>query len=186
MEENVKSKKWYALYTKARWEKKVAEALAKRAVEHYCPLNKVVRKWSDRKKIVWEPLFTSYVFVHISPREHQMVRQINGVVNFVHWLKKPALIQEEEINTIKKVLNEYHHVELVREELNVHDVVRVTQGPLMSHEGNVIEVMQRTVKVLLPSLGYSMVINLDKLHLEKVTTINGARKLVHVHQHVEQ
>jgi hypothetical protein len=51
--------KWYAVYTRPRWEKKVAEILTDKKIENYCPLNKVVRQWSDRKKIVHEPLFTT-------------------------------------------------------------------------------------------------------------------------------
>ncbi|MEI9958604.1 MAG: transcription termination/antitermination NusG family protein [Ferruginibacter sp.] len=56
---------WHAVYTKPRWEKKVAALLEARGIEYYCPLNKVVKQWSDRKKVVLEPLFKSYVFVHV-------------------------------------------------------------------------------------------------------------------------
>ncbi len=56
---------WFAFYTKPRWEKKVAGLLSARGIINYCPLNKVVRQWSDRKKVVLEPVFKSYVFVKI-------------------------------------------------------------------------------------------------------------------------
>ena len=62
-------KKWYALYTKPRWEKKVYRLLSERGMEAYCPLNKVKKKWSDRIKLVEEPLFKSYVFVHTEEEE---------------------------------------------------------------------------------------------------------------------
>ena len=67
-------KNWYAVYTKPRWEKKVAGLLERKGIESYCPLNKVQRQWSDRKKIVMEPLFQSYVFVHVGAGEHLGVR----------------------------------------------------------------------------------------------------------------
>ena len=35
------NKKWYAVYTRPRWEKKVAEILTRRKIENYCPINKV-------------------------------------------------------------------------------------------------------------------------------------------------
>ena len=54
---------WNVLYTRSRCEKKVAALLSKRGIENYCPLNRVVRKWSDRHKLIYEPLFSSYVFV---------------------------------------------------------------------------------------------------------------------------
>src|ERR1700759_2085013 len=57
------AKNWYVVYTKPRWEKKVAKQLEQKKIEHYCPLNKVQRQWSDRKKIILEPLFSCYVFV---------------------------------------------------------------------------------------------------------------------------
>src|SRR5215470_16647273 len=92
-------RKWYAIYTRPRWEKKVNSLLVEKGVESYCPLNKVRRKWSDRLKIVEEPLFKSYVFVKIDDREKTVVRMTDGVINFVYWNKKPAIVKEKEIQT---------------------------------------------------------------------------------------
>ncbi|HEX6432075.1 MAG TPA: transcription termination/antitermination NusG family protein, partial [Niastella sp.] len=64
------AKRWYAVYTHAKWEKKVADLLTRKNIENYCPLNKVVRQWTDRKKIIYEPLFTSYVFPRITNKEY--------------------------------------------------------------------------------------------------------------------
>ncbi|MBC8342565.1 MAG: UpxY family transcription antiterminator, partial [Bacteroidetes bacterium] len=57
--------KWYAAYTKSRNEKKVSERLSEQAVEHYLPLHKILKQWSDRKKWVEEPVFKSYIFIKI-------------------------------------------------------------------------------------------------------------------------
>ena len=65
-EEKPVDKKWFALYTKPRWEKKVNLTLLKKGIEVWCPVQKVQKQWSDRKKIVEEPLFKSYVFVKIN------------------------------------------------------------------------------------------------------------------------
>jgi len=64
-------KKWYAIYTMPRWEKKVAGLLNEKNITTFCPINRVERQWSDRKKIVHEPLFRSYVFVQISTENNQ-------------------------------------------------------------------------------------------------------------------
>src|SRR5665213_2110975 len=104
------SKKWYAVYTKPRCEKKVADLLVKKNIENYCPLNRVQKQWSDRKKIILEPLFTSYVFVNINSSERLSVQQTYGVLNFVFWLNKPAVIRNEEIDIIKRFLNEHTNV----------------------------------------------------------------------------
>src|SRR5574343_246603 len=104
-------KQWLAIYSRPRWEKKVARLLQEKGIECYCPLNKVRRQWSDRIKTIEEPLFKSYVFVRVSEVERSSVRLVQGVVNFVYWLGKPAVVKERESETIQKFLNEYEAVE---------------------------------------------------------------------------
>ena len=79
------TQKWLAIYTKPRWEKKVNSLLKENGVESYCPVNKVRRKWSDRMKIVEEPLFKSHVFVKVNDTDKTKVRMTNGVLPFVYW-----------------------------------------------------------------------------------------------------
>jgi len=162
------SKKWFAVYTKPRWEKKVAELLVKENIITYCPLNRVIRQWSDRKKLIYQPLFTCYVFVQVSIGEISKVKSINGIINFVCWLGKPAIIKDEEIEIIKRFLNEHTNVNLEKAEVNVNDVVRITNGPLMQSEGSIVAVSRKKVKVYLPTLGYAMVAEIEKTNLEVV------------------
>lgn len=159
---------WYAVYTKPRWEKKVAELFTRKQLENYCPLNRVHKQWSDRKKIVLEPLFTSYVFVKIPTADQLLVRQTEGVLNFVYWLSKPAVIREEEIDLIKRFLNEHDNVKVENNLVTVNDKVRVMNGPLMMREGSVVEVKHKTVKLSLPTLGYTLVAEVDKSNIELV------------------
>src|SRR5690349_19542129 len=125
------TKRWYAVYTKPRWEKKVYQLLQEKGVETYCPLNKVHRKWSDRMKIVEEPLFKSYVFVKVKEEDKTPVRMVSGVVNFVYWLGKPAIIKDKEIETIKKFLDEYDNVEVKQIPVEAGKKVVVKSGILM-------------------------------------------------------
>ena len=104
------ARKWYAIYTRPRWEKKVNRLLSEKGFESYCPLNKVRRKWSDRYKLIEEPLFKSYVFVKIEDAERTPIRMTSGVINFVYGDGKPAVIREREIQNIKKFLDEYENV----------------------------------------------------------------------------
>jgi transcription antitermination factor NusG len=167
----ITKKKWYALYTRPRWEKKVADLLEKKKVEVYCPLNKVQKQWADRKKIILEPLFTSYVFVHVTEQEHISIKQTDGVVNFVYWLNKPAVIRHEEIDTIKKFINEYDYVSVEKTQVNLNDRVRIINGPLMMWEGNVVEIRTNTVKITLPSLGRTLVAEIRKDNLETISPL---------------
>ena len=171
----ITKKQWYALYTRPRWEKKVADLLEKKKVEVYCPLNKVKRQWADRKKIVYEPLFASYVFVYVSEREELNIKQTDGVINFVYWLNKPAVIRNEEIDTIRRFLNEYDHVSVEKTQVNLNDKVRIINGPLMMWEGNVVEIRTNTVKITLPSLGQTLVAEIKKDNVETIGPLHEPR-----------
>jgi transcription antitermination factor NusG len=159
------SKKWLAVYTRPRWEKKVNQLLLEKGLESYCPLNKVRRKWSDRVKVVEEPLFKSYVFVKVTEEDRSIVRTTNGAINFIYWDGKPAVIKEKEINAIKRFLNEYENVEAKPIALEVNQRVRVTNGSLMDKEGKVLDLRHKTAKVAIDSLGYILVAYIDRTKL---------------------
>jgi transcription antitermination factor NusG len=134
-------------------------------VESYCPLNKIRRKWSDRIKLVEEPLFKSYVFVNIEENGRTEVRMTDGVINFVYWNGKPAIVKDKEIEAIRRFLNEYENVELVKLDLKLNDQVIVAAGPLMDKEGRVIEVKNKVARVQIDSLGYILVADIEKSKL---------------------
>ncbi len=157
--------KWYVIYTRPRWEKKVYSLLTAKGIDSYCPLNKVRRKWSDRIKLVEEPLFKSYLFVKTDDEGRLPVRMTDGVVNFVYWNGKPAIVKEKEIQTIKKFLNEHEQVALVKMNFKPNDKVVITSGPLMDKEGKVLEVKNKVAKVIIESLGYILVADIDKSKL---------------------
>lgn len=159
------SRKWLAVYSRPRWEKKVNQLLKEKGFEVYCPLNKVRRKWSDRVKLVEEPLFKSYVFVKISDEDRTAVRMTPGVVNFVYWDGKPAVIREREINAIKRFLDEHENVEAHPVSIQAHQRVKITSGPLMDQEGEVLELQHKTAKVAIDSLGYVLVAHIDRTKL---------------------
>jgi transcription antitermination factor NusG len=143
----------------------VNNLLLQKGIESYCPLNKVRRKWSDRVKTVEEPLFKSYVFVKIDDEGRTRVRMTEGVVNFVYWNGKPALVKEKEIQTIKRFLDEYENVEVIKADFAINERVKVTAGPMMDHEVKVIEIKNKTAKVCIDSLGYVLIANIDKSKL---------------------
>jgi transcription antitermination factor NusG len=143
----------------------VNSLLIEKGLESYCPLNKVRRKWSDRMKIVEEPLFKSYVFVKVSSDDRTAVRMTNGAINFVYWNGKPAVIKEKEIIAIKRFLNEYENVEAVPSDLKINQRVRITNGTLMDQEGKVLDIRHKVAKVAIDSLGYILVAYIDRTKL---------------------
>lgn len=148
--------KWFAVYTSPRWEKKVTESLTRKKFVTYCPLNKIPRQWSDRRKILAEPLFLSYVFVYAREEDQSAILQTAGVMSFVYWLGKPAVIRNEEIESIRDFLNEYSQVSLEKTNVNHNEQVKIVTGPTMFRKGNLLEVRNSSARITLPSLGYSI------------------------------
>jgi transcription antitermination factor NusG len=161
-------KNWYAIYTKPRWEKKVNNILLEKGLESYCPLNKVERKWSDRMKTVEEPLFKSYVFVRVNQEEQSKVRMTNGVVNFVYWQGKPAMIKDKEIEIIRKFLHEYKDVKAEPLDLRRDARVRIRQGIFMEKEAKIKKVEGNRVQVIIESIGYSLVAFVERANLSMI------------------
>ena len=159
---------WYAVYTRPRWEKKVASLLEDRGITNYCPLNKVNRQWSDRRKVVLEPLFKGYVFVQVSEANKWELLTVNGIVNYVYWLGKPATIRETEIDTIRRFLHEFEDIEVVEAGLQVNTTVRIKQGVLMNYKGILLQLNGNKAKVRIESMGLQLSAFFDRKNLEVV------------------
>jgi transcription antitermination factor NusG len=165
------NRKWFALYTKPRWEKKVNQLLTQKGVECYCPLNKVKRQWSDRIKTVEEPLFKSYVFVKVDNSERTKVRLTSGVINFVYWNCKPAIVKEKEIQTIKRFLDEHEAVQVRPMELTPNQTVLITSGAFMDQQAVVLDANKKEVKVAILSLGQELIATIDKTKLVRIEDV---------------
>ncbi|MEP7165518.1 MAG: UpxY family transcription antiterminator [Ferruginibacter sp.] len=161
-------KNWYVVYTRPRWEKKVAGIMLAKGIEHYCPLNKVMKQWSDRKKIILEPLFKGYIFVKLQDTIKWEIKNIDGILNFVYWLGKPAVVKEEEIDTIRKFLQEFSGVEVIERQLDVNSRVLIKQGVLMNYHGIIVEITGNKAKVNIESMGLQLSAVFDKKNLEPV------------------
>ena len=170
---------WNVLYTRSRCEKKVAALLTKRGIENYCPLNRVVKQWSDRCKLVYEPLFSSYVFVRMNNESTYKVKQVTtDIVNFVYWLGKPAIINDIEISNIKDFLNSHSNVKLEKKDIQVSDHVRIISGPLKDRDASITAVDNNKVKMLVPSLGYMMIAETQVNNVEVIIPNYKSEKLI--------
>ena len=126
---------WHALYTRPRHEKQVYEDLTNRKIEAFLPTYKVRRRWSDRYKIVEEPLFKNYIFVNVphGGSYHETLRPY-GAVSFVMFDGKPAEIPQSEIDAIRMLVTS----ELPYDPhpyLKIGRKVYVRSGPLEGCEG---------------------------------------------------
>lgn len=168
---NIEQQQWYALYVNSRAEKKVMEGLLKKNIEAYVPLVKNIKQWSDRKKMVEEPLFTGYVFVKINALKNQEVLQTKGVVNFVRHLGQMASIRDIEIDRLKQIVNLGYHIEtnFNTQEYKLGDRVKIHSGPLKGIEGFVLENNQeRFIELVLEGIGQNIKVKLKEELLELV------------------
>ena len=116
-------------------------------------------------KTVEEPLFKSYVFARVNEEEQRKVRMTAGVMNFVYWQGKPAIIPAREIETIRKFLNEYENVMAEPIQLKEDGKVTIRQGLFMDHEAKILKIEGNRVKVVIESIGYTLIASVDKKNL---------------------
>ena len=102
----------------------------------------------------------------MSEDEKWKVASVNGVLNYIYWLGKPAVVRDEEIATIRKFLNEFDNVEVSKNDIHTDTKVRIVQGVLMNYEGMVIEVFGSRAVVKIESLDLSISAHFDKKNLE--------------------
>jgi len=159
---------WYVLYTKPRNEKKLASLLAGAAYEVYCPVKEEVRQWSDRKKKVTEPVFKSYIFVFLEDYNAEAAKILStpGALHFLWWNKKPGIVREAEINSIKNFLTSYKDAD-INIALNVGEKVKIKEGILVDNDGIVLYTQGNMVYLRLSSIGLNMIAKLPVQSLQK-------------------
>jgi transcriptional antiterminator RfaH len=153
---------WYVIYTKPKWEKKVAEKLNEIGIECYCPIITQIKQWSDRKKKVEIPLFNSYVFVQLPDTDRNSVFQVAGVVRYLFWLGKAAIVRNEEIITIKKSLSDTNISDICVMPYKKGDKIKLETGVFSSQDAVVQEVTNTHYILVLESLGCLLKIKYKK------------------------
>lgn len=145
---NATDKVWHALYTRPRWEKKVLKYLQEEGIEAFLPLRKTLKQWSDRKKWVEEPLFRSYIFVHIQPAEYYKALNTAGAVRYVVFEGRAAVIPDRQIQMVKDLLAIKAEMEVTDETLLPGERVVIRYGPLKDIEGEMVEFRSKSVIAL--------------------------------------
>jgi transcriptional antiterminator NusG len=127
---------WFAVQTRARHEKVVAQRLQEGGVMTFLPLVTEIHSWSDRKKSVELPLFGCYVFVKLAPTSEEQLRvlRIDSVLNFVGIRGQGTPIPDLQIDAVRTLLEE----ELpwsTHPFLKIGQRVRIRSGALNGLEG---------------------------------------------------
>ena len=143
---------WHVIYTKPRAEKKVEERLNNFGIEAYCPVKQEVKQWSDRKKKILVPVLPSMVLVNIDEKERNKVFDIPGVVRYMFWLKKHAIVKDDEVASLKSLLSQNNIISQNTETLKVGENFNV---PGFENQSGIIKkISNNQIWVVLKKLGY--------------------------------
>ncbi len=165
----------YAVYTRSRYEKKSAFLLNEQGIEAYVPLRRVLRQWSDRRKLVFEPVIHSYVFVKANKMLYEKVLGIEGVVRYIYFGGKPAPIPDRQIETMKTVVGTDLEIECTPDCLKPGMHVIVTEGPLAGMEGELVLFRgKQKVAVRIQAIQQVIMVTLSPLILQPVQNTTPA------------
>lgn len=154
---------WYVVYTKPKWEKKVAERLNEIGVVAFCPLITKISQWSDRKKKISVPLFNSYIFVQLEDKERNRIFEAVGAVRYLFWLGKPAVVKDSEIEAIKNWLSVPDTYDVSVDQWKKGDKIVLESGPFLSQSAVIQEVKKNHYILILESLGCILKVNKKEL-----------------------
>ncbi len=163
--------RWYAVFTMARHEKKIAWQLGQREIESFLPLYKEKRRWRNRCTVSLElPLFPNYVFVRIDPQQRLHVLSVPSVVSIVSGGREPLPIADHYITRLRDGLLT-HRIE-PHPGLGVGDRVRITRGAMADMIG-VLDRQKNAFRVVLSleMIGRSVAVEVDLADIELADAI---------------
>ena len=143
---------WNVIYTKSRAEKKVEERLKNIGIEAYCPVRTEVKSWSDRKKLILVPILPSMVLVKIDKNKRNQVFDIPGVVRYMFWLKKHAVVRDNEVDSLKLLLETNNITEQNVSSYSIGDEIKISS--LDDQLGIIKKISKNQIWVVLKQLGY--------------------------------
>ena len=161
---------WFAVYTNPRSEKKAYAELLSKGITAYLPLQRTLKQWSDRKKWVEEPLFRSYLFVHIPQSQYFEVLNTFGIVRYVTFEGKAVPVPQKQIDAIRYYLDEQGNpADGPESALEPGSKVEIIRGPLRGLTGVLVEHQgQKRVRIEIEALGQFLNLTIANKDLKPV------------------
>ena len=161
--------RWFAVHTRSKSEKFVQRMLAKKGVQAWLPLQKLMRRYTRSTRLTEKPLINCYVFVKITKEQYVPVLETENVAGFVKFSKNLIAIPESEIDILKKItLEDGLDVEAVKGSFSEGDPVEIAAGNLAGLKGRIVKSEgKRKFQVELDYLFHSLLITVDAAFLEK-------------------
>lgn len=162
------TKKWYVVYTRPKFEKKVLQETTLQHIECYLPVKQELRQWSDRVKRLQSPMFPNYLFVKIDIHDKVKVLRMDGVIHFVGFDGQPVAVSEDEIEKIRRIeggsntlTTEYYYC--------TGDKVRVKQGAFSGMEGILLRKSNQVRFVIkLPVISQAVSVEIESSCIERI------------------
>ena len=148
-------KNWYMIYTRQNSEKKICALLKRKKIENFCPVNRRQIKYFGKNKFLSEPLFYAHVFARLSNDDFYLLDKLKSVLNVVYWKDKPAVIQNEEIESIKEFVHYHLNIRLEKSNVDIFDST-FTNDRTYTVTRNSLYVKTSLIRVQLPSIGFVM------------------------------
>ena len=130
---------WFVLYTHSRCEFKVAESLETIGIITYLPVQKIIRKWSDRKKEITSPLFPSYIFIYATEKERLISIENKEVVRCLTDAGNPSIIPSWQINSLKRMISTQSEIKIIEGTI-IGQIVEINSGPFKGIKGTVMNI----------------------------------------------
>ena len=165
--------KWFAVYTRYKAEKEVMRQLQRNDIEAYVPLNRQVRQYASKRKVVELPLMHCYVFVKIKKTQYVAVLETNNVVKFIRFSKNLISIPEREINLLKRICDTDLSVEAAAIEFIPGHPVEIIGGRLTGIQGKLIDQKNKIFLVELNQIGFGLRIELDPKLLKPLKPVGN-------------
>lgn len=159
--------KWFAVYTRSRYEKKLMDLLIAKDIEAYVPLRRSLRQWSDRRKWVEIPLIRSYCFVRVNFRNYYDVLNTPGAVRYVWFSGKPAVIPDRQIDLLKAITGHNIDVECLPDYFQPGVKVKINSGPLIGLTGELVSIAsKKKVIIRIEQLKQVLTLSISPLQLD--------------------
>jgi transcription antitermination factor NusG len=150
-------KNWYMIYTRQNSEKRICALLKRNRLESFCPINRRQLTRFGKTKFLSIPLFSSYVFARLKKEDFGNLNRFKDILNIVYWKDQPAVIQNEEIETIKIFISENTDVRVEKSLVNDFTSPTVISDSSYAMQGDILNVKSNSVKIYLPSIGVTLI-----------------------------
>ncbi|MCB0664254.1 MAG: UpxY family transcription antiterminator [Saprospiraceae bacterium] len=157
--------RWFAIYTKFKSEKEVARRLTKKGIECYVPINKVVRQYTRKRKVVDLPLINCYAFVNITRDQYVSVLETEYVIKFINFSKNLISIPDAEIDLLKRICQEAFDIEAQVMSYQKGKPVEIISGNLTGIKGKLVSDLGKNFLVELNYIGIGLQMEVDPAFL---------------------